>query len=142
MYSAPRVTATAKRFPRLGILPGTALDLTTNDDTRQPWDFSVPAQRRKAEELLDREKPVLLIGSPSCTPFSNIQNLNKAKRDPAVVEAELVRGRLHLAWCCRLYLKQVARGAYFLHEHPALATSWKDPHVAEVLGHSNVGRIE
>ena len=55
VYSAPQVTATAKRFPRLGILSGTALDLTTCDETGQPWDFSVPALRRKAEDLLNRE---------------------------------------------------------------------------------------
>ena len=81
VYSAPRVTEAARKFPRIGILPGTALDLTTCDEHGQPWDFGVPAMRRRAEELLDREKPVLLIGSPSCTPFSNIQNLNKNKRD-------------------------------------------------------------
>ena len=79
VYSAPRVAAAAKKFHRLGILPGTSLDLTGTDENGQPWDFGVPAMRRKAEALLEREKPVLLIGSPSCTPFSNIQNLNKAK---------------------------------------------------------------
>ena len=31
-YSAPRVIETARRFPRLCILPGTALDLTVNDE--------------------------------------------------------------------------------------------------------------
>ena len=72
VYSAPRVTDAARRFPRRGIIPGTALDLTANDESGEPWDFSVPAQRRKAEDLLEKEKPVLLIGSPSCTPFSNI----------------------------------------------------------------------
>ena len=84
---------------------------------------------------------MLLIGSPSCTPFSNIQNLNKAKRDPAVVEAEIVRGRLHLRWCCHLYMKQVERGAYFLHEHPASATSWRETCVRTVLDHPNVSRV-
>ena len=75
VYSAPRVTEAARKFPRIGILPGTALDLTTCDESGQPWDFSIPSMRRRAEELLDHEKPILLIGSPSCTPFSNIQNL-------------------------------------------------------------------
>ena len=32
-------------------MPGTALDLTANDESGQPWDFSVPAQRRKAEDM-------------------------------------------------------------------------------------------
>ena len=59
----------------------------------------------KAERLLEEQRPALLIGSPMCTPFSNLQNLNKAKRDPAVVMKEKDAGRRHLAWCCRLYAK-------------------------------------
>ena len=86
-------------------------------------DFNDPKQRKKEEALIDFQEPALLIGSPMCTAFSHIQNLNKAKRDPTIVEQELTRARVHLYWCCHLYRKQVDRGAYFLHEHPALATS-------------------
>ena len=141
VYSAPRVTDAAKRHPRLGILPGTAFDLTVKDENGQHWNFSIPAHRRRAEERIDREQPILLIGSPSCTPFSNIQNLNKDKRDPQAIERELVEGRLHLAWCCHLYKKQVARGAYFLHEHPNPATSWKEQCIQAVLKIRGVQRI-
>ena len=70
VYSAARVTEAARRFPRIGMLPGIALDLTVNDESGNPWDFSIPSQRKKAEELLNRQRPMLLIGSPSCTPFS------------------------------------------------------------------------
>ena len=43
VFSAPRVTAAARRHPRIGIIPGVALDLTVNDETGQPWNFSVSA---------------------------------------------------------------------------------------------------
>ena len=33
------------------------------------------------------------------------------------------------------------RGRHFLHEHPSLATSWKDSHVQQVLGQPGVSRI-
>ena len=33
-----------------------------------------------------------------CAAFSNIQNLNKAKRDAGVVKAEINKARFHLAW--------------------------------------------
>ena len=64
-----------------------------------------------------------------CTAISNIQNLNKAKRDPEVVEAEMSKARTHLAWCCRLYQKEIDRGACLLLEHPRLATSRRWPEV-------------
>ena len=73
--------------------------------------------------------------------FSNIQNLNKAKRDPAVVQAEIEKARVHLSWCCRLYQKQIDRGGYFLHEHPRLATSWREPEIENVLEREGVSKV-
>ena len=73
--------------------------------------------------------------------FSNLQNINRARRDPEGVRAELERARVHLRWCCKLYRKHVERNAYLLHDHPAYATSWKTPEVIEVLAMSGVSRI-
>ena len=91
--------------------------------------------------MIDFQEPALRIGLPMCTAFSHIQNSNKAKRDPAIVEQELTRARVHLHWCCHLYHKQVDRGACFLHEHPALATSWREKPVRELLEREEVMRI-
>ena len=123
------------------MMPGLALDLTTCEENGRPWDFNDADMRAKAEKRVDDEQPHLLIGTPMCTAFSNIQNLNKARRDPRVVEAELAKARVHLHWCCRLYRKQIARGAYFLHEHPRLATSWRDPEVLGLLATRGVDRV-
>ena len=76
---------------------------------------NIPEQRDKAEQLLDAEKPLLLIGTPMCTAFSRLQHLNKAKRYPRVVVQELVRARVHLAWCFKLYKNRIDWGAHFLH---------------------------
>lgn len=141
IYSAPRVTDAARRHARFGAMPGLALDLTGHDDDGRPWDFNVPGKREKAERLLDAQRPVLLIGTPMCTAFSNIQNLNKHRRDPGVIAAEIEKARNHLKWCCHLYRKQANRGAYFLHEHPAQATSWKMPEIAEVLAIPGVDKV-
>ena len=105
IYSAPRVTEMAKRKARLGMLPGFALDLIGCDEKGCPWDFNIAEMRDEAERRLDRQKPMLLIGTPMCTAFSNIQNLNKAKRDPAIVKAEFEKALLHLRWCCRFVPK-------------------------------------
>ena len=80
IYSAPRVTAAAQRLPRYGLEAGLALDLTTDDETGRPFDdFNEPKQRAKADKLFDTQQPFLLIGSPPCTPFSQIQAINKAR---------------------------------------------------------------
>ena len=118
-----------------------SLDLTGNDEQGNPWDFNLKEQREKAEKILDEQKLLLLIGTPMCTAFSNIQNLNKAKRDPEVVRREFVKACIHLNWCCHLYEKQMSRGAHFLHEHPAGATSWRETRIMELLQRQGVGRV-
>ena len=117
------------------------MDLTTDDETGRPFDFDGPKQRAKADKLFDTQQPFLLIGSPPCTPFSQIQAINNVQRDPRDVEREIIAGRVHLEFCCYLYRKQMARGAYFLHEHPQGATSWREPCVLSVLQQTRVQRV-
>ena len=61
VYSVPRVTAAAKRHPRLGIVPGLALDLTGVDEKGVPWDFNDPRQRKKEEALIDFQEPAFIF---------------------------------------------------------------------------------
>ena len=74
-------------MPRYGLAPGFALDFTTTDDKGIPWDFTKKSHRDRAEALLDEQRPMLLIGSPVCTPFSTWQFINDGKR-PADIVAE------------------------------------------------------
>ena len=99
IYSAPRVTEAAARHARFGAIPGFGLDLAGCDDHGVRWDVNLQEQRDKAERLIDEQRPLLLLGSPMCTAFSNGQNINRARRDPEVVCAQLQRARLHLRWC-------------------------------------------
>ena len=141
LYSPPRVSAMAGKMPSYGIEPGLALDLTVSDENGIPWDFSIKAMRDKAEALLEAQKPLFLIGSPMCTAFSAWQFINNRKRDPATVEKEKAAGVMHLEWCCKMYAKQLDRGAYFLHEHPAGATSWKQDCIQRLLARDGVDRV-
>ena len=119
------------------------MDIIVNDEMGQPYDLSIKSQWAKAEALLDGQQPMLLIGSPMCMAFFAIQAINNrpGKRDPAVIAREKAAGRLHLDWCCYLYRRQIARGAYYLHEHPNGATSWMEPCVLSVLSLQGVQRI-
>ena len=79
VYSPPRVTKAARMIPRLGILPGFAMDITVNDENGNPWDFEVKSQKERAARKLIETAPDLLVGSPMCKEFSPWQRLNKAK---------------------------------------------------------------
>ena len=132
IYSPPRVTAAAKLLPELRCIPGFALDLTTADENGRSWDFDIAENRRRAREMVLTQKPMLLIGSPMCTAFSAWQHINRKKRDPSVVSREYVRAMVHIRFCMELYKLQMDDGRYFLHEHPASATSWAEPEVQRI----------
>jgi len=72
VYSPPRVTAMIKSLPSLKLVPGFALDLTTIDELDGlPWDFTDSVKRQRALTLATTQKPMLVVGSPSCRAFSS-----------------------------------------------------------------------
>ena len=141
IYSPPRVTAAAKLLPNLKMLPGFALDLTTKDQNGEEWDFSKSAKREQARTLLRTNKPLFLVGSPMCRRYSSWQALNDWHRDPAQVRREQVAADVHLRFVTELYTDQVNGGRYFLHEHPAWATSWDVPCIRHVAGMPGVDQV-
>ena len=107
VYSPARVTAMAKAMPSLRLIPGFALDLTTIDEyDGEPWDFTREVKRRRALKLVDEQKPMMVIGSPACKAFCSWQQLNQSKRDPVVVQRELVEAKLHIAFVAEIYKRQ------------------------------------
>ena len=45
------------------------MDLTTG------WDFTIAEHRHRAEIYVDQRKPLVLIGSPPCVAFSQLQTM-------------------------------------------------------------------
>ena len=76
--------------------------------------------------IVDRDKPWLLTGSPRCDPFSSLQGLSKNRADPEKRAKNLEEGREGLRVAAACYLRQHRAGRYFLHEHPAHASSWNE----------------
>ena len=66
-----------------------------------------------------------------CTWFSLLQNLNKKHMSQEDWQKAYRRAVEHIKFVFELYDIQVRGGRYFLHEHPATATSWKLPVVTE-----------
>ena len=124
IYSPPRVAplAAAAGYPS-----GVSLDLTTG------WDFDCESDRRRARKLLNDKKPLLLIGSPMCTWFSSLMEWNKSKIPSDQFQVNLRRAIRHLEFTFQLYDLQVTGGRYFLREHPAGATSWRQKRVLDFM---------
>ena len=68
IYSPIRVAETARKY---GLVPGTSFDITTG------WGFTIEAHRQKAWRQIKQEKPFCIIGSPPCTQFSALMEVNK-----------------------------------------------------------------
>ena len=111
-YSPPRVTPEAEKF---GLKPGEAWDLTNG------WDFTRKDHRKLAEEYIEREQPLVVIGGPPCTPFGQLQSLNPKTEK---CERKWKEGVEHMRFLVKLFQKQVEQGSVFLHEQPAHAMSW------------------
>merc|ERR1739836_329887 len=129
MYSAPSVTTTAEK---MGLRDGWALDLRTNDERGMPWDFTLIEMRNKAARKVMEDKPLVLIGSPPCTDWSALMNLNRDKMDPDTVAERKRVAKVHLDFCAKLYRIQHEAGRYFLHEHPNSATSWHEDTIKQL----------
>ena len=126
MYSPPRVTAEGKRF---GLKPGEAMDLSTG------WDFRKADHREKAMKYIKEKKPRLVIGSPMCTMFSVLQNWSAWTEDK---DRRWIEAKAHIDFMMEVYKEQDENGRWFLHEHPASATSWQLAGVKNIIDRPGV----
>lgn len=132
IFSPPRVTVEARQF---GLKAEEAWDLTHG------WDFNKVEHQEAAKTYQENHKPRVLIGSPPCTPFSQLQTLNP-ETDRS--REKLREGEAHMDFVLDLYRRQVQAGRIFIHEHPSRAKSWGHTGCQRVGqprgGHSDGGR--
>ena len=91
--------------------------------------------KNKAARKVLSDEPLVLIGSPPCTDWSTIMNLNWDKMSPDERTRRRKEARAHLEFSAKLYRIQVASGRYFLHEHPQSASSWHEDVMKELGCH-------
>ena len=123
VYSQPRVT---KAAVQAGMREGGAFDLLTG------YDFNLAADRRKCMKKLVEEDPDLLVLSPPCRAFCQIQNLNYPRMGRQKAIAIISEGLGHLEFSMKLFEWQVRRGKVALFEHPDLSKAWVEPSVERV----------
>ena len=64
--------------------------------------------------------------------------MNEQRRDPEAAERVRIRAVVHLWSVCELYQMQIDAGRYFLHEHPASATSWPEACIQTIMAQDGV----
>ena len=130
IYSPPRVAPLA---PKYGLKEGYSLDITTGDQEGREWDFDKRTNRARARRLIREKRPGLLIASPMCTHFSKLMAFNRTKMGELKYQGLMAKARRHLKFVIELCKEQLAHGGYFLFEHPAGASSWKEPEMTQLL---------
>lgn len=144
VYSQPRIAqeAALRRYGTTQLIPGWSLDLTRLDPkTGEPWDLANPKVQSRVKKMVMEGKPMFVIGSPPCTALSQMQNINKGRRDPKVVQKEVDEAKRHVRFCIELYKIQVRSGRFFVHEHPATAKSWEMAEMVELGAERGVGIV-
>ena len=116
------------------LVAGTVIDCKVNPQ----FDLTSSQVRQEVAILIEKEDPLFLIGAPPCTVFSSMQNINHRHHVGEVWEVKYQQGLSHLEYAVRLYWEQISRGRFFLHEHPATATSWGLSMVKELERHPGV----
>jgi len=106
LFSQPRIAqeSALRRYGGTELKAGWSLDLTMRDpSTGMPWDLSCKITQRKVRKMVVESKPFMLVGSPPCTAFSQIQGLNNYRRDPEVVKKEMASACAHIVFCFEMY---------------------------------------
>ena len=96
---------------------------TTRKQDLWCWDFRLPRHEEAALRYVRKVRPKLVIGSPGCTVFNQLQNLcgshwDRNRRD------RLEEAQNHMRFIVEVYWEQVNHRRWFLHEHPVGATFW------------------
>ena len=101
-------------------------------------DLTRESVRQQVREDIDREDPLMLLGAPPCTVFSPMQNINQKHHVGEAWEKRKQDGMDLLLFAIQCYWDQIERGMFFLHEHPATASSWDVVEVMELAAHPGV----
>ena len=115
MYSPPRIAPKARGEQTA---PGISFDLKTG------WDLTDGKQVQEMWRKLEEEDPIIVILSPPCTAFSQLQEWNFRKMSLEKAVAVVKIGVYHLNLAAKIYV---------VFEQPKTARSWLEPPMQRLL---------
>ena len=100
-------------------------------DLRTGWDLYRSDHRAAVIKYIEQEKPRVVIGSPPCTMFPSLQHFNSCSPES---QRRRRRALVLLRLAVKVYRLQAEAGRYYVHEHPATASSWKEKELKDFAG--------
>ena len=116
------------------LIPGMIIDMKVDPH----MDMRVETYRTQTRHNIAKGDPLIVLGAPPCTVFSSMQNINQKHHGTPEWQSKYEEGLSLLQFSVEVYWDQVARGKFFLHEHPATASSWDLQMIKELAEHPGV----
>ena len=89
-------------------------------DLRTGFDILSAEGRRRTMEIVERQKPKVILMAPDCGPWSQMNTIN----DQYQVDAKRRKYLPMLEFCVRLAIYQIEHGGYFIIENPSTSALW------------------
>ena len=87
-----------------------------------------------AMDLIDKENPDFVIGSPPCTAFCTWnQCTSYTNMDKERVAKFMADGHIHLEFMAKIYRKQMSQGRHVVNEQPAAAVPWDERAIVKLM---------
>ncbi len=103
---------------RCGIKLGQAYDLRTG------YNINGPKVKDEIRRCIWTGEPDLVVGSPKCGPFSQINDINDQAAEAAIAKKKMVIEHLKFTFeCCAIQMQESNK--YVLFEHPRASKPWK-----------------
>ena len=124
--------AVVSQCEKLGLRPGFVVDLNALKSWNgTAWSLCTPKGGDELMDFLDKEDPVLVIGSSSYDVSDFLKGSNCALKNQTNFHA-----------CARAYARQHQKGKVFLHEAPIGSISWKDRDISRIASSPDVFKVK
>ena len=100
------------------------------------WNFSLKSHQNAFLDLMDEEQPDEIFLSPTCGPWSRMQNISATneRRQEQLRQLREWHHRVHLRFVAKVYNKQLTEGRYSHIEQPTFALSWQTAALKKLPG--------
>ena len=136
IFTPPRVTKRLKDRPGSDLRAGWSVDKHYVDPvTGRSYDLTNRRDQREVKRMLRRDKPLMLIASPSCALVS------VATLTGGPTEVETAQAQEMLRFAMELCEVQRRDGRDYIFELPQSARSWQDPSIMEFAMRTRAGTV-